>query len=420
MKLSTIMLTLPLLSYNLLFIHAIPSSMAGGANNIVFLDRRGRFGSIQDLSLTFVDRRLVGRLDSRDLNDVCTLCDTKRCRDRTLYLDEDKCQCMTCPKGMIANRGGFKCIVSSNIECPEGQSSLDGVNCRGNGQQNAKQKKNDLWQRTVEKYKTKYDLGKKDFKKKMKEDLFNKRLQQYKDLYKKKIEDLKKQQDENDRNDKKRKRIGKCLLITPLAMASKSFTYVTDYFDEDFIAGDDMLALWPDNFDLDESVDIDTEAFQKEWIARVDAIEDANNEIWSCLNPGCKAKREDLGDENVDLFDRYETRKRTAAEKRAVVTSNSTDLIEYIYETSMSPHLEARFVQFILEAIFVFLRGVGVVVEALGPTAARLASVVARGIRVAKNGVSKIARSEMKSSSQKIAKDRSWKRCLKGEMPTRY
>lgn len=174
----------------------------------------------------------------------------------------------------------------------------------------------------------------------------------------------------NEKTSRKKARVGQCLFIVPFLMTSvEAYDLMTDFFDEEFVTSEDVLSLVPaDIDDIDESVDITSEAYLAPWKADFKPI--------IIVNTGLKRR----------------------------------DLLKIKQEESMVTliHNKRQF-SGLASTIVSIIKG----------TNSALKGVTKGASRIAKSGTSKASRPQMKAGSEKVASNKNWVNCLKGKPPVK-
>ncbi|KAK8119249.1 uncharacterized protein PG998_003875 [Apiospora kogelbergensis] len=241
----------------------------------------------------------------------CGKCSKRKCRP-THFRNPDTCVCTKCPNGQSANAAGNGCI-NGDKKCPTGQKANpagDGcakeeTKCPAGQKPNKKEddkkakdskarqeKKDKLIKNTVERKKKEYKKRKDDEEKKKKED-------------EKKAEEEKKRQF----TEKKRTRIGKCLLLVPQSNYGNidgisPFAYATEFFSEDFVSSDNVDELWPSDMADVPDADLDNGEYIESFVTIAAQIEDDKDTRWkpnhADWNP-IGLKREETGSQAGSL-----------------------------------------------------------------------------------------------------------------------
>ncbi|KAF1999307.1 hypothetical protein P154DRAFT_577029 [Amniculicola lignicola CBS 123094] len=261
---------------------------------------------------------------------------------------------------------------------------------------------------------------------------------------KKKNEKLQKENEEKDRKDREQKeqekqkneqdrkqrdkegkqlRMGKCLPVVGLIEAfgaaaglkrsaeiesregESEYEWVADYFDEDFVQGEDILQYWPSDVNLDETIDINSDAYVSLW--------------WDLVQG--KLLRE-----GVQVDSRPQSPKAHTATPTLTTGYSSIG-----NSTSLSHDPEKRFVQLIPIladlALFAgrmaaaFLSRLGSVLSRISPRLAQIAKNTDRLFKVAPKGQgAQGGREAMKNAATRISKNTNWKDCLTKGRPNGF
>ncbi|KAI1872855.1 uncharacterized protein JN550_003729 [Neoarthrinium moseri] len=326
--------------------------------------------------------------EKQEKNDTCDKCTNRKCSGGR-FRDQNTCRCANCPKGQKANPAGDGCIP-------------DGNNNKNNEER--KKKKQDLTQKTVER-------KKKAFKKKSRAD-----------KKKKLIENTRKRKKTEFQRNRKRTRMGKCLLLVPLAMfgvyegTTAVSTYAEDFFSEDFVTGDAIDEFWPGDFLDPLDVNIDSDEYLQAYVELAAKKEDDKDTRWKDPIVPIGVKRE-------------ESATITAPNDMAIPEKFKRVPIPHPSTTDMTVgthHLDKRNpLAAILRAILAFTGRLGSVTTttvsrfaSIGQrVSARLKDLSARGgARLAKGG-GKAGVNKMKDAARAISKNKNWKNCLNGAKP---
>lgn len=213
----------------------------------------------------------------------------------------------------------------------------------------------------------------------------------------KKWEDEMKKKEEEDVKNRKKSRMGQCLMIVALSLYSDDalVDYAIDFFDEDFVSGEFLMAYWPsDMTDVPaDGIDINTEEYMQQF---VDAISD---DAWivNHIGPG---KRSDGREDRLE-------------NTNVMVSHNPTR------DISLEVRYEKRWIQAVIAAIGGFLTRLGPIVARVGSGVARLAKLIKKGgAKLAKAGQSKAkSQKDQENAADSIAKNKNWDNCLRGKAP---
>jgi hypothetical protein len=154
-----------------------------------------------------------------------------------------------------------------------------------------------------------------------KKDAYNKKLR---DEQKKKEDEQKKQRTEKKKaltekargkkrfefqRNRKRTRMGKCLLLAPLSVYGSiegisSEEYLTDFFSEEFVSSEAIDELWPTDFLDPLDVDIDSEEYMKSFIEIAAQEEDDKDTRWKPKEP-IGVKREEIAADSKNVPQKF-------------------------------------------------------------------------------------------------------------------
>ncbi len=154
-----------------------------------------------------------------------------------------------------------------------------------------------------------------------KKDAYNKKLRdeqkKKEDEQKKERAEKKKQLTEKARGKKrfefqrnrKRTRMGKCLLLVPLSVYGSiegisSEEYLTDFFSEEFVSSEAIDELWPADFLDPLDVDLDSEDYMKSYIEIAAQEEDDKDTRWKPKEP-IGVKREETSSDNKNVPEKF-------------------------------------------------------------------------------------------------------------------
>ncbi|KAF4817258.1 hypothetical protein CGCTS75_v012427 [Colletotrichum tropicale] len=315
--------------------------------------------------------------------DSCKACPRRKCSSTAYFRNAATCRCEKCPNGQKAKQRGDGCEKA---------------------QDDKKKNKNDKIKDTIERKKKQYQQEKRqNTKKEMVDKVKGKKRTEYK-------------------RNKKRTRMGKCLLLVPLSIFGEFdgivplSSYAEDFFSEDFVTGDSIDEFWPDDFGDAPDVNIDSDEYTTSYVEIAAAIEDDKDTRWKEPIVPIGLKREEPStvpapEELVEEFRRTET------------SGGTTSDVQANYHQLSKRNPLAAVLRAILAFVGRFASATRTVVGRFATigqrTSARLKDLAARGgARLAKSGGKKTL-DEMKNAARTISKNKNWKNCLNGVKPSR-
>ena len=309
-----------------------------------------------DHGLLVSSRQYPGSPGSVDQGQIaaCMAC-RKRCSNRYMIIHPTKCKkCIRCPKGRIANRTWKRCVRDDD---PDGKKEKERQYQKKKREETAKSRKKRNYEKTKEH----------------------------------KID---------ERKDRKRGRVGRCLPLVPLAMGPEAAgLYADEFFHEDWLEeADSLLPLWDKDVRLepeltwdDEDVLYEEEDYVNSW------VDTGNSKV-----PDAKIRK----------------RVPVAHTEVAIAHSTSDASMQYRGTTDVTAHpvVQKRFLHLIIMAI---VR----VATAAGTAAARAGGAILRvtgnTIKIAAKGSKpKKTPKEQFDGAKEIAKSQYWKQCLRRQKPT--
>ncbi|KAI4268810.1 MAG: hypothetical protein LQ337_007634 [Flavoplaca oasis] len=359
-----------------------PASSFDGAGILISAGQYG-VSKIEDLGLS-----QAHHLFARQAEQSCE----NRCKRSCKYSKiraQPSCRCVCPPK---TKAQGKICVpdVDSGGDCPSGKQKNDKNECVDKPEDcplgKQKNDKNECVDKPKDTSKEdKYQEKKKVEKKKWLDGKKERDAKKKAKAYEKKraVETQKYKAREQERNDRKRKtgRMGKCILLVTVVLGVEEAEQLSDnYFSEDVLTSRELDQYWPSDVPLDSAIDdkLDTDEYTDQWA-------------------------EDLEiPDNLDVPDDPKRRSLPAE------TANS-------YE---SPHKKVkRFFWALIPAIVGAAARIGTAVASAG---SRIAAIAARGFRITKAGAQKVSKSDqLKTIGDKIAKNKNWQKCLRGEKPSK-
>ncbi|KAL8918720.1 MAG: hypothetical protein Q9208_007191 [Pyrenodesmia sp. 3 TL-2023] len=339
---------------------------ASSFDDVGFRFVAGRYGisRIEDLGLSQANH-LFARQAGESCEDRCK----KPCKYGKIRI-RPTCFCACPPKTKEQNK---LCVPDGDTseDCPLGKQKNDKNECVDKPKEGSKE----------DKYKEKKAAEKKKWLDGKKERDAKKKSEAYKE--KKEFEKQKYKEREQERNDKRRRtgRMGKCVLLVSIVLDIADAEKLSDdYFSEDVLTSADLDQYWVDGVPLDPAIDdtLDSDDYTGQW-----------------------AKDLKLPD-NLDIPDELDTRSLPA-------------------ETALSqepPHKkEKRFFGGLIAAVVNIATRIGTAAASAGSS---LAAIASRGFRITKAGAQKVAKSDqLKTIGDKIAKNKNWEKCLRGEKPSK-
>ncbi|KAF4856360.1 hypothetical protein CGCSCA4_v000774 [Colletotrichum siamense] len=315
--------------------------------------------------------------------DSCKACPRRKCSSTAYFRNTATCRCEKCPNGQKAKQRGDGCEKA---------------------QDDKKKNKSDKIKDTIERKKKEYQQKKRQKTKKEMVDKFkDKKRTEYK-------------------RNKKRTRMGKCLLLVPLSIFGEFdgivplSSYAEDFFSEDFVTGDAIDEFWPGDFGDAPDVDIDSDEYTTSYVEIAAAIEDDKDTRWKDPIVPIGLKREEPP-RSPAPHDMMEDSRRTEPSDE-----NAAD-IRATYHRLKKRNPVAAVLRAILAFVGRFASATRTVVGRFATigqrTSARLKDLAARGgARLAKSGGKKTL-DEMKNAARTISKNKNWKNCLNGVKPSR-
>ncbi|KAH9231426.1 hypothetical protein K456DRAFT_38346 [Colletotrichum gloeosporioides 23] len=325
-------------------------------------------------SVTFADRplELLARQQPQTApgkkKDSCKACPRRKCSSTAYFRNAATCRCEKCPNGQKAKQRGDGCEKTQD-----------------------------------DKKKNKNDKSRQKTKKEMVDKVKDKKRTEYK-------------------RNKKRTRMGKCLLLVPLSIYGEFdgivplSSYAEDFFSEDFVTGDAIDEFWPGDFGDAPDVDIDSDEYTTSYVEIAAAIEDDKDTRWKDPIVPIGLKREEPS--------RVPMPKELVGELRRTEASDETTAdIQATYHQLNKRNPVAAVLRAILAFVGRFASATRTVVRRFATigqrTSARLKDLAARGgARLAKSGGKKTL-DEMKNAARTISKNKNWKNCLNGVKPSR-
>ncbi|KAJ0374037.1 hypothetical protein COL26b_007748 [Colletotrichum chrysophilum] len=358
-------------------------------------------------SVTFADRplELLARQQPQTApgkkKDSCKACPRRKCSSIAYFRNAATCRCEKCPNGQKAKQRGDGCEKTQDDK-----------------KKNKNDKSVNRSPRITGALLTSYDRIKDTIERKKKEYQQKKRQKTKKEMVDK-VKD--KKRTEYKRN-KKRTRMGKCLLLVPLSIYGEFdgiaplSSYAEDFFSEDFVTGDAIDEFWPGDFGDAPDVDIDSDEYTASYVEIAAAIEDDKDTRWKDPIVPIGLKREEPS--------RVSVPKELVGELRRTEASDETTAdIQATYHQLNKRNPVAAVLRAILAFVGRFASATRTVVGRFATigqrTSARLKDLAARGgARLAKSGGKKTL-DEMKNAARTIYKNKNWKNCLNGVKPSR-
>ncbi|KAI8286152.1 hypothetical protein K4K56_008920 [Colletotrichum sp. SAR 10_98] len=340
-------------------------------------------------SVTFADRplELLARQQQQAApskkKDSCKACPRRKCSSTAYFRNAATCRCEKCPNGQKAKQRGDGCEKA---------------------QDDKKKNKNDKIKDTIERKKKQYQQKKRQkTKKEMVDKVKDKKRTEYK-------------------RNKKRTRMGKCLLLVPLSIFGEFdgivplSSYAEDFFSEDFVTGDPIDEFWPGDFGDAPDVDIDSDEYTTAYVEIAAAIEDDKDTRWKdpVVPIGLKREEPPRAPARHDMMEDF---------RRTETSDENTADIQATYHQLNKRNPVAAVLRAILAFVGRFASATRTVVGRFATigqrTSARLKDLAARGGgRLAKSGGKKTL-DEMKNAARTISKNKNWKNCLNGVKPSR-
>ncbi|KAJ5018062.1 hypothetical protein K4K57_006640 [Colletotrichum sp. SAR 10_99] len=340
-------------------------------------------------SVTFADRplELLARQQQQAApskkKDSCKACPRRKCSSTAYFRNAATCRCEKCPNGQKAKQRGDGCEKA---------------------QDDKKKNKNDKIKDTIERKKKQYQQKKRQkTKKEMVDKVKDKKRTEYK-------------------RNKKRTRMGKCLLLVPLSIFGEFdgivplSSYAEDFFSEDFVTGDPIDEFWLGDFGDAPDVDIDSDEYTTAYVEIAAAIEDDKDTRWKdpVVPIGLKREEPPRAPARHDMMEDF---------RRTETSDENTADIQATYHQLNKRNPVAAVLRAILAFVGRFASATRTVVGRFATigqrTSARLKDLAARGgARLAKSGGKKTL-DEMKNAARTISKNKNWKNCLNGVKPSR-
>ncbi|KAK7973551.1 hypothetical protein PG989_015399 [Apiospora arundinis] len=358
--------------------------------------------------------------------DSCPKCSRRKCKQNN-FRDQKDCKCKTCPKGKKPNAAGDDCVDDKKEDkktCPKGEKP----NAAGDGC--VKEKNDDKKKKKMKKFEETRERKKKEFPKKQKK---KKKMDKYEETRQRKKKDF--------QRDRKRTRMGKCLLLVPLAMygefegTTAVSSYAEDFFSEDFVSSEAIDGFWPGDFGDPLDVDIDNDDYTNQWVEVAAKAEDAKDDSWKPREPiGLKREvayeashwkntylngRADDQDNRDDAVIPMKFRRRPAAVGTEATVLATTTALSTTHIEKRNPIMAVLrlILQFTTRLAGVTTRVVSRFASVGERVAVRLSNLASRGgARLAK-GNGKVGADKMKSAAKKIGDSKYWKNCLNGKKP---
>ncbi|KAF3897739.1 hypothetical protein GTR04_1662 [Trichophyton interdigitale] len=206
-------------------------------------------------------------------------------------------------------------------------------------------------------------------------------------------------------NRMKVRRLGKCALLTPLAISGEAIEkYSTGFFDENFMDSMELLGLWPEELKIFDPKYLDQSVFTDEYL---DKYVDFAQEHYTKRSID-NAAPEDQQDEDK--------------QEMGLIISPSSQELSIRSIGAVDINRRCPFCIFVVIA-----RAIGAAVaRAAARAASRAASAgarvskildnIAKNLKLTKGKGNKTYR-EQKDAAREISKNRNWPRCLRGNNP---
>jgi hypothetical protein len=236
-----------------------------------------------------------------------------------------------------------------------------------------KKKKEDLYEDTQERKKT-------DFRRKKKDKLYESTKER--------------RRSQRTLKDKKKTRMGKCLTIVPLSIASfgidEAMNYVIDYFSEEFVLDDQLLDYWPTDVTDVPEADLESPEFIDMYASY---LRDWKEEVGVDTQNGAN--------KIIKRFD----------ERTPLSLSNNTGMI-------VSEHMhEKRFWPIIIAIASFVARFAQVAARVAVAVTTRLGRLLERGGARLAQGSGRVSRQELRDTAGKTSRNNNWRNCLLGKGP---
>ncbi|EFE32690.1 uncharacterized protein ARB_00515 [Trichophyton benhamiae CBS 112371] len=306
----------------------------------------------------------------------CDRC-RQRCKPMMIHDRKDCTKCNRCPPGMHPDRAQKKCLRDSKDD---------------------KKKK---FEDKKDREKRDYNFKKNYHKFRPKPLRFQRKVSVERKKYKE-IQNMKR----DALNRMKVRRLGKCALLTPLAISGEAIEkYSTGFFDENFMDSMELLDLWPEELKDVEPKYLDQSVFTDEYL---DKYVDFAQEHYTKRSTDDAAPGDQVQGENEQ-------------ETGLIISPSSRDLsIRSIGAVDIDRRCPWCIFVVIARAI------AAAVARVAGRAAARAASAgarvskildnIAKNLKLTKGKGSKSYR-EQKDAAREISKNRNWMRCLRGNNP---